>query len=79
MHAVQVPFERIHVRGPEPAKRSQPRVHLLKRLGFQPVETALRIHGRFHEASLAQDAQVLGYRRLRHTQLPLDLANRLFR
>ena len=31
-HAVEVAFESIQVSGPEPAERSEPRIHLLKRL-----------------------------------------------
>ncbi len=72
-------FESIYVSGPEPTERIQPGIHLLKRLGLQPVETALRIHGGFHEAGVAQHSQVLRYGRLRHMKPTLDLANRLLR
>jgi hypothetical protein len=47
-HAVEVAFESIYVSGPEPAERSQPGIHLLKRFRFQTVETALRVHRGFH-------------------------------
>ncbi len=41
IHLVEVALESIHVRGPEPTERSQPRIELLKWLRFQPVEMAL--------------------------------------
>jgi hypothetical protein len=53
-HAVEVAFESIYVSGPEPAERSHPGIHLLKRFRFQTVETALRVHRGFHETGLAQ-------------------------
>jgi hypothetical protein len=59
IHAVEVAFESIYVSGPEPAELSQPGVDLLKRFRFQPVETALCIHGGFDETGLAQHSQVL--------------------
>ena len=59
LHPVEVAFERIHVSRPEPAERSQPGIHLLKRFRFQPVETALGVHRGFHKTGLAQHAQVL--------------------
>src|SRR5258706_192403 len=57
--AVEVAFESIHVIGPEPAERSQPGIQLLKWFRFQPVETALCVHRRFHETGVAQHSQVL--------------------
>ena len=60
------------------AELRQPGIHLLKWPGFQPVETALRVHRGFHKTGVAQHAQVLGYGRLRHTKLTLDLPHRLF-
>jgi len=77
IHAVQVAFESIHVSRPESAERSQPGIHLLKSLRLQPVETPLCVNLGFHETGLAQHSQVLGYGRLRHTKLTLDLPNRL--
>ena len=82
MHAgviqpIKVAFESIQVSGPEAAELGEPIIHLLKWLRFQPVETALCVHGGFHEASLAQHSQVLGHGRLRHTKLTLDLSHRL--
>jgi len=59
IHAVEVAFESIYVRGPEPTERSQPGIHLLKRFRFQAVETALSVHRGFHETGLAQYSQVL--------------------
>ena len=78
LQAVEVAFESIYVIGPEAAERSEPGIQLLKWLGFQPVETALCIHCRFHKTCLAQHAQVLGHRRLRHPKLTFDLSDRLF-
>ena len=52
-------FERIDVSGPEPTERSQPGIHLLKWIRFQPVETALRFHRGFDETGLSQHSQVL--------------------
>jgi hypothetical protein len=52
-------FERIDTSGAEPTELSHPGIHLLKWFRFQPVETALCIHGRFHETGLAQHLQVL--------------------
>ena len=75
---VEVAFERIYVRGPEPAELSQPGIELLKWFRFQPVETALGVHCGFHETSLAQHPQVLGHGRLRHAKPALDLSHRLF-
>jgi len=74
-----VAFESVYMSGPEPAERSQPGIHLLKRFRFQPIETALCVHRRFHETGVAQHAQVLGHGRLGHTKLALDLSNRLLR
>ncbi len=59
MHAVEVAFESIYVNGPEPAELSQPGIQFLKWFRFQPVETALCVHGGFHETGLAQHSQVL--------------------
>ena len=78
MHAVEVTFESIHVSGPEPTEGCQPGFHFLKRVRFQPVDTALSVHRGFHEAGFAQHAQVLRHGWLRHAKLTLDLADRLF-
>src|ERR1700741_369670 len=77
VHAVEVAFERIDVLRPEPAELIQPGVQLLKWLRFQPVETALSVPRGFHEAGVAQHAEVLRYGRLGHAKLTLDLANGL--
>ena len=77
MQAVEVAFESIQVSGPEPAEPSQPGIQLLKWFRFEPVETALCVHRRFHETGVAQHAQVLGHGGLRHTKLALDLSHRL--
>src|SRR5207302_5674453 len=52
-------------------------IQLLKWFRSQPVETALCVHGGFHETGLAQHSQVLRHGRLRHTKLTLDLSHRL--
>src|SRR4051812_6656805 len=78
MHAIEVPFERVDVGGPELTEWRQPGIHLLQWLRVQPVETALCVDRGFDETGLAQDAQVLRDGRLRHPQLTLDLADRLF-
>ena len=67
-------FECIDVGGPEATELGQPRINFLERSGFQPVETSLCIHGGFDETGLPQHSQVLGYRRLWHPELTLNLA-----
>jgi hypothetical protein len=59
VHAVKVTFESIHVSGPESSERSQPGVDLLERFRFKPIETALCVHRRFYEASVAEYSKVL--------------------
>src|SRR5262245_54030529 len=59
VHAVEVPFERIDVSGPELPELSQPRIQLLQWLGSQAIETALCVHLRLHETRFAQHPQVL--------------------
>ncbi len=66
-------FESIYVGGPELPERGQPRIHLLKWFRFQPIETALGVHRGFHETGFSQHSQVLGYGRLRHPKLMLNL------
>ncbi len=78
IHSIQMTFESVYVSGPEAAEGSQPSVHLLKWFRVQPVETALCVDCGFHETGVAQDSQVLGYGRLGHTKLALDLSHRLF-
>src|SRR5947209_19696484 len=77
IHAVEVAFESIDVSGPEPAERSQPRIHLLKWFRLQTIETALRIHRGFDETRVAQHTQALGHGRLRHAKLTLEFPHRL--
>jgi hypothetical protein len=59
IHAVKVAFERVHVRGPEPAELSQPGIHFVKRFRLQSIEAALCVHRRLHEAGIPQHSQVL--------------------
>src|SRR2546423_1896073 len=77
VHAVEVAFESIDMSGPEPTERRQPGIQLLQWLRFQSVETALCVHGGFHEPGLAQHPQVLRHRRLRHPKPTLDFSYRL--
>src|SRR5215471_9225570 len=77
MHAVEVALESIDVCRPKAAELSQPGIQLLKGFRFQSVEAALCVHRGFDEAGLAQHSQMLGYGRLRHTKLTLDLSHRL--
>ena len=70
-------LERIQMSGPEAAERSQPGIQFLKWFRFQSVESPLCVHGGLHETGLAEHAQVFRDGRLRHSQLPLDLSNRL--
>src|SRR5690348_590886 len=72
-------FESIDVSRPAPAEWSQPGIHLLKGFRLQPVETALRVDRGFDETRIAQHAQVFGHGWLRHSELTLNLSNRLFR
>src|SRR2546427_5541155 len=77
VHAVEVAIERIDTIGPEPTELTQPVINLLEWLWLQAIETALCVHRGFHETGLAQHAQVLGDRGLRHPQPALDLSHRL--
>jgi len=77
IHAIKVAFESINVDGPESTELSQPGIHLLKWFRPQAVETALCVHRGLHETGVAQHAQMLGYGRLRHAKLALDLSHRL--
>jgi hypothetical protein len=76
-HVIEVAFESIQMNRPEAAELVQPDIQFLKGFRFQPVETALRIHRRFHETGLAQHSQVLRHGRLRHAKPALDLSHRL--
>src|SRR5262245_29685845 len=68
-------FERIKVGRPEAPERSEPGIDLHERLGPDPIDAPLGFDARLHEASLAQHAEVLGDRSLRHPQPALDLAD----
>jgi len=59
MYAIQVAFERVDVSRPEPAERRQPGIEFLQGFRFQPIETALCVHGGLHETGLAQHPQML--------------------
>jgi hypothetical protein len=77
IQAVEVAFESIYASGPEPAERSEPGIDFLKWFRFQPIETALRVHGAFYETGLSQHSKVFRHGRLRHMELALDVTNRL--
>src|SRR6266436_2402452 len=53
IHSIEVAFESIQVSGPKPAEPSQPGIQLLKWFRFQPVESALCVHGGFYKTGLA--------------------------
>jgi hypothetical protein len=59
VHAVKVTFESIYVSGPESSERSQPRVDLLERFRFKPIETTLCVHRGVYKASVAEYSKVL--------------------
>lgn len=77
--AVEMTFQSVDVSRPEPAELCQPCIQLLKRFRLQTVETPLRVDRGLHKTGLPEHAQVLGYGRLRHAQLTLDLSHRLLR
>jgi hypothetical protein len=77
VHAIEMAFESIDVHRPEATELGEPGVELLEWSGLQPIEAPLCVDGRFDEAGVAKDTEVLGDGRLRHTELTLDLANRL--
>ena|ERR1700759_1619614 len=77
IHAIEMAFESVDVNRPEAAELLQPGVEFLKWSGLEPVEAALRVHGGFDKAGVAEDAEVLGDGRLGHAEVTLDLADRL--
>jgi hypothetical protein len=68
-------FEHIDVGRPQAPERRQPGVDLLEWLGPEPIDAPLGFDARFHEAGLAQHAEVLGHLGLRHPQPTFDLAD----
>src|SRR5262249_30339855 len=70
-------FECVEMRRPEVAGGGEPGVHLTQRVWLQAIEPALGVDRGLHETGVAQHAEVLGYGRLRHPELPLDLPHRL--
>lgn len=72
-----MPFERIHMGGPESTEWLQPRIYLVQRLRTKPVQPALRIDGAIDEACVPKYAKVLRHRRLRHSQTALDIPHGL--
>lgn len=71
-------LERIYMFGPDPSELDEPVIDFLEWLGLEPIDSALCVHGGFHEAGIAQHPQVLRHSRLRHPKLPLDLSDRSF-
>jgi hypothetical protein len=74
IHAVEVAFESVYVRGPEAAELREPGIDFTKRAGLEAVETALRVHRGFDEAGITQDTEVLGDGGLGHAELTLDFS-----
>ena len=70
-------FESIDVNRPEAAELLEPGIELLKGSGLEPVEAALRVNGRFDEAGVAEDAEMLGDSGLGHAELTLDFTDGL--
>ena len=77
MGAVQMPFERIDMVGPELTELSQPGIDFPERLRLQPIKASLRVDGGFHEASVAQYAEVFRHSWLGHSKPALDFSDRL--
>jgi hypothetical protein len=75
LHPVEVALERIDVGRPEAPERAQPGIDRHERLGPEAIDAPLGFDARLHEARLAQHAEVLGHRRLWHSQPALDLAD----
>src|SRR5690242_3297364 len=69
-------LERVHVCRPEAAERGEPRLELDQRFGPESIDAMLRLDPRLDEARVAQHAEVLGHRGLRHAELALELADR---
>ena len=72
-------FEQVETRCPELPVGRQPRVEVLKRRRPQPIDAPLRVRADFDEPRVAEDAQVLGDRRLADGQVVDKLANRQIR
>src|SRR6185295_4930758 len=68
LHPIEMAFEGIDMGLPEAPEWSKPGVDLPERLGPDLIDAALGFDPRLYEAGLAQHAQVLGHRRLRHPQ-----------
>ena len=60
VHAVQVPFESVHVGGPKTAVILDPTGRLLERGGFQAAGAPLRLAAADDETGALQDFEVLG-------------------
>src|SRR5579884_3930901 len=79
IQAVEMPFERIHVRRPEAAELGQPGIDFLQWPGLQSIHAALRVHRGLHKTRFTQHSQMFRHGWLRHSKLTLDLAHRLLR
>ncbi len=79
IHPVEMALERIHVRRPKLPEGREPSVDFHQRLGADPIHAPLGIHTRDDEARLAQDAEVLRDRGLRHPKPALEVAYRTLR
>ena len=74
-HGIQVLFEQVEARRPQLAVGRQPRVEGLERCGTQPVDAPLRVGADVDEAGVAQDAQMLGHRRLADGEVVDEVAD----
>jgi hypothetical protein len=74
--SVEVVFEAIEVRRPEPAVGREPVVELCERLRPDAIQAALCFRARLDESSVLEDAQVLGHRRLADAEPVDELADR---
>lgn len=75
VHAIEVALESVDVHRPEAAELLKPGVHFFERFGPHTVKPPLGVDTRIHKSCLAQHAQMLGDRRLRHPQGVLDLSD----
>jgi hypothetical protein len=60
---------------PESPVTLEPHFELLERGGPQRIDAALCVHAHFHEASIVQDAEVLGDLRLTEAEAPDEVAD----
>jgi hypothetical protein len=76
--SVEVVFEAIEVRRPEPAVGLEPLVELGQRLGADAIQAALRLRARFDKARVLENAEMLGNGGLADAEAVDELADRAF-